>query len=72
MLSTIEEHFVAVTDERQQYKIKYLLLDILLITLVGVICGADDWEAIEEVGKNKLKLLKNRVTFIMEFLFMIR
>tara|TARA_R110002167_G_scaffold1767_1_gene8478 strand:+ start:36377 stop:37501 length:1125 start_codon:yes stop_codon:yes gene_type:complete len=58
MLSTIEEHFAAVTDERQQYKVKYPLLDILLITLVGVICGADGWEAIEEVGKNKLKLLK--------------
>ena len=58
MLSTIEEHFSAVTDERQQYKVKYPLLDILLITLVRVICGADGWEAIEEVGKNKLKLLK--------------
>lgn len=58
MLSTIEEHFAAVTDERQQYKVRYPLLDILLITLVGVICGADGWEAIEEVGKNKLKLLK--------------
>jgi len=58
MLSTIEEHFSVVTDEREQYKVKYPLLDILLITLVGVICGADGWEAIEEVGKNKLKLLK--------------
>jgi predicted transposase YbfD/YdcC len=58
MLSTIEEHFAAITDERQQFKVKYPLLDILLITLVGVICGADGWEAIEEVGKNKLKLLK--------------
>ncbi len=27
MLSTIEEHFAAVTDERQQYKVKYSLLD---------------------------------------------
>ena len=58
MLPTIEQHFASVIDERQQYKVKYPLLDILLITLVGVICGADGWEAIEEVGKNKLKLLK--------------
>ncbi len=58
MLSTIEEHFAVITDERQQYKVRYPLLDILLITLVGIICGADGWEAIEEVGKNKLKLLK--------------
>jgi hypothetical protein len=39
-------------------KVRYPLHDILLITLVGVICGADGWETIEEVGKNKLKLLK--------------
>lgn len=58
MLSTIEEHFATLSDEREQYKVKYPLLDILLITLVGVICGADGWESIEEVGKNKLKLLK--------------
>ena len=63
MLSTIEKHFSAVTDERQQYKVKYPLLDILLITLVGVICGSDGWEAIEEVGKNKLKLLKKHGYF---------
>jgi predicted transposase YbfD/YdcC len=58
MLSTIEEHFSAITDKRQQYKVRHPLHDILLITLVGVICGADGWEAIEEVGKNKFKLLK--------------
>ena len=58
MLSTIEEHFAKVTDNRQQYKMRYPLFDVLLVTLVGVICGADGWEAIEEVGKNKLKLLK--------------
>jgi len=43
MLSTIEEHFSVVTDEREQYKVKYPLLDILLITLVGVICAAYGW-----------------------------
>jgi hypothetical protein len=52
--------------------VRYPLHDILLITLVGVICGADGWEAIEEVGKNKLKLLKSIDTFIIEFLFMTR
>lgn len=43
MLSTIEEHFATVTDERQQYKAKYPLLDIILITLVGVTCSVDCW-----------------------------
>ncbi len=58
MLSTIEEHFAAIPDERQQYKVRYPLHDILLTTIVGVICGAEGWEVIEEVGKSKLSLLK--------------
>ncbi|MCP4989443.1 MAG: transposase family protein [Colwellia sp.] len=48
MLSTIEEHFAVVTDERQQYRVRYPLLDILLITLVGVICDADGWEPLKK------------------------
>ena len=58
MLSTIEEHFSNIPDARQQYKVRYPLYDILLTTIVGVICGAEGWEAIEEVGKSKLNLLK--------------
>ncbi len=57
MLSTIEEHFAVVTDERQQYRVRYPLLNII---------NHSCWRymrcrwlgAIEEVGKNKLKLLK--------------
>ncbi len=51
MLTTIEEHFYTITDEHQQYKVRYPLLDILLISLVSVPCGTDSWEAIEEIGK---------------------
>ncbi len=54
MLLTIEEHFAAVTDERQQYKVRYPRLDIQLVTLFGVISGADGREAIEEVGQKTL------------------
>lgn len=58
MLSNLEEHFSSIPDHREQYKVRYPLFDVLLTTIVGVICGADGWEAIEEVGKNKLPLLK--------------
>lgn len=58
MLSTIEDHFSDIPDHRQQYKVRYPLHDILLTTIVGVVCGAEGWEAIEEVGKSKLALLK--------------
>ena len=58
MLSKLEEHFSAIPDNREQYKVRYPLFDVILTTIVGVICGADGWEAIEEVGKSKLSLLK--------------
>lgn len=58
MLTNIVTHFSAIPDSRQQYKVRYTLHDILLTTIVGIICGAEGWEAIEEVGKNKLSLLK--------------
>ncbi|MFT5814930.1 MAG: hypothetical protein ACI9VT_002699 [Psychroserpens sp.] len=46
------------------YKIDYLINE------TGIICGADDWEAIKEESKNKLKLLKNMVIFTKVFLLM--
>ncbi|MFT5755967.1 MAG: hypothetical protein ACI9LM_000679 [Alteromonadaceae bacterium] len=54
MLSTIEEKFAAIIDERQQYKVKSPLLDILITMLIGVICISDCWEAIQKIEKNKL------------------
>nr|WP_273542020.1 ISAs1 family transposase [Pseudoalteromonas citrea] len=37
---------------------RYPLLDVILTTIIGVICGSDGWEAIDEVSKSKLALLK--------------
>jgi len=39
--------------------------------VVGVICGADGWEAIEEVAHNKIEWLKKYGSFKMAFLFTI-
>lgn len=37
---------------------RHLLQDILLLTILGVICGADSWVAIERFGKSKEDWLK--------------
>jgi len=63
MLSKLQEHFSNLEDPRQRSKVSHELHDILLVFLVGVICGADGWEAIEEVGKSKLELLKKYGSF---------
>ena len=63
MLADFNEHFSKIPDHRQQSKIDHELNDILLTLVVGVICGADGWEAIEEVAYNKIELLKKYGSF---------
>lgn len=58
-VNTLERHFCNLKDPRAQQSIKHNLMDILLITICAVICGADDWYAIEAYGHSKLDWLKN-------------
>jgi len=55
---TIVEHFTAVEDPRQGRRKDHLLLDIIIVAICAVICGADGWVAIEEFGKAKKKWLR--------------
>ncbi len=50
---TIAEHFGIIDDPRYQHSPPHALLDIITIALCGVICGADDWVAIEQFGRAK-------------------
>lgn len=43
----LKEHFSALDDPRVQHSIEPLLLDIVLVTICAVICGADSWVEIE-------------------------
>lgn len=54
----IEKHFGTLRDPRALHSIEHSLLNILIITICGTICGADDWEAIAEYGKSKQEWLK--------------
>lgn len=63
MLSAFSEHFSSIPDLRQQSKVEHKLHDILLTLIVGVICGADGWEAIEEVAHNRQELLNKYGSF---------
>jgi predicted transposase YbfD/YdcC len=51
----ISEHFAELEDPRVDRTKLHLLLDIIIIAICAVICGADDWVEIEEFGKAKLK-----------------
>jgi predicted transposase YbfD/YdcC len=50
---TIAYHFAPLTDPRKFHSPPHLLLEIVTIAICAVICGADDWVAIETFGKAK-------------------
>jgi len=55
---TIMEHFSALTDPRVRLKTKHKLIDIIVITICGTICGADNWAEIARYGRMKQQWLK--------------
>lgn len=52
------KHFEEMPNPRIERKKQHLLMDILVITLYAVICGATSWESIEDYGSNQEEWLK--------------
>ena len=51
--------FNEVEDPRQEKQSsRHKLVDILMLTIIAVICGADHWVAIERFGESKQEWLK--------------
>lgn len=66
MKLTIEaflDHFGELEDSRETEKILHPVREILLVTLCGVIAGAEGWEDIEDYGESKLELLRELLPF---------
>jgi hypothetical protein len=57
-LGAIEEHFGKVSDPRVERTKEYRLIDIIVIAICAVICGAECWVDIANYGKSKKKWLK--------------
>jgi hypothetical protein len=51
--ASIVEHFSKLEDPRIERQKQHQLLDVIVIAICGVICGADDWVAIETFGRAK-------------------
>lgn len=56
--ASLMEHFSSLKDPRIDRTKRHLLMDIIVIAICAVICGADGWEDIEEYGKTKKPWLK--------------
>jgi len=47
------EHVSIIPDPRVTGRCNHLLLDIIVIAITAILCGADDWNSIEGFGKAK-------------------
>jgi predicted transposase YbfD/YdcC len=56
-LEAIEEHFSKVNDPRKDRTKDHKLIDIIVIAICAVICGAEGWVDIELFGNSKLHWL---------------
>ena len=57
------DHMRVVPDHRIPGMVTYPLDEVLLATLVGVVCGADDWDGVEEVATGALEWLRGFLLF---------
>ena len=56
--TSISEHFATLSDPRRDHLKEHRLLDIVTIALCAVICGADDWVAVQTFGRVKAPWLR--------------
>lgn len=57
-LADLREHFGTITDPRVDRTKLHALIDIIVIAICAVICGAEDWPDVEAFGKAKELWLK--------------
>jgi predicted transposase YbfD/YdcC len=58
------DHFSELSDPRQLSKVIYPLEEILLVSLLAVLAGAETFTAIAQFGKDKLDLLRRLRPFV--------
>ena len=59
--ATIAQHFADLKDPRVERTKLYPLLDILIIALCALICGAEGWEDMQEWGEARLPWLREHL-----------
>lgn len=52
------EHFSTINDPRIERTKKHKLIDILIIGVIGMLCGADGWEDIQMIAEEKEEWLR--------------
>jgi predicted transposase YbfD/YdcC len=60
--ASLEECFGNIVDPRVEGRCDHRLVEILLITVCTVLCGAESWSEVEEFGKAKENWLRQYLT----------
>ena len=56
---TFVDYFSSLRDPRKDnHNKRHQLMDILVLTILAVICGADNWVAVTDFGQSKYEWLK--------------
>jgi hypothetical protein len=55
---SLEEHFGDLPDPRVVGRCDHNLLDIIIIAICAVLCGAESWDDVEEFGLSKQTWLR--------------
>ena len=60
------KYFEEIEDTRQQSKIKYILVEVIVITIVAVTAGAEHWNEIAMYCKSKVDMLRREFNLKLE------
>lgn len=60
------KYFEEIEDTRQQGKIKYLLVEIIVMTIIAVTTGADNWSEIAMYCKGKIVMFREKFGLKLE------
>ena len=56
--ASLEDHFGDMPDPRVEGRCEHRLVEIIIVAVCGVLCGANSWSEIEQYGRTKLAFLR--------------
>ena len=59
MRTNLHKYFSKLPDSRSRKNQKHSFTDIIVLSIIAVICGAESWDDIEQFGNSKKDFLKN-------------
>lgn len=65
-MKDIAKYFEEIEDRRQQWKVKYNLVEVIVMTIIAVTAGAEHWTEIAMYCKKKIDILRSEYGLKLE------